>query len=204
MIRSIRGTITLLLGAGAVGIAATGCRIEKVKSPDTATAGNEPGPGINACGITPGSRVSEDGIGLLRIGTSLDAVRASCAILSEQPGVNDAPSLVRIDLGPDTAATEFVAGVLRRITLHHSAYRTADSLGVGTSIARIMALRSPVGMTDRNRLYAVSPAYCGLRFMLEEPAPPRPSAQSGIAALRRLPGETRVRELEIVGCVRRR
>src|SRR4051812_27202288 len=156
------------------------CRIEKLRGPDTATLGNEPGPGINACGITPASRVSEDGIGVLRIGTTLDAVRASCAVLSEKAAVADTPMTVRIDLGLDTAATEFVGGILRRITLHHHAYRTSDSLGVGTSIVRLMNLRSAVGVTDRNRLYAVSPAYCGLRFLVAQPAPRPPSAQNGL------------------------
>jgi hypothetical protein len=192
-----------LFGMG-VALSVAACRIEKVRSADTTTAGSEPGPGIMACGITPGSRVSEDGIGVLRVGTSLDAVRASCAILSEHQGASDAPMIARVDLGLDTATTEFVSGILRRITLHHQAYRTADSLGVGTRITRLMNLRSVAGLTERNRLYAVTPAYCGLRFMLEDPAPRLPSAQSGRAALRRLSGETKTLELEIVGCARRR
>jgi hypothetical protein len=187
-----------------VALSVAGCRIEKVRSADTTTVGSEPGPGIMACGITPGSRVGEDGIGLLRIGTPLDAVRASCAIISERPGANDAPMIARVDLGLDTATVEFLGGVLQRITLHHQAYRTIDSLGVGTRVARLLNLRSVSGVTERNRLYAVTPAYCGLRFMLEDPAPRLPSAQSGRAALRRLSGETKTLELEIVGCGRRR
>jgi hypothetical protein len=188
----------------AVALSASGCRIEKVRSPDTASAGNEPVPGIASCGISPGSHVSEDGLGVLRIGTSFDAVRSSCAVISEHGGANDAPMTARIDLGSDTATTEFVSGVLRRITLYHSTYRTADSLGVGTGVSKLMSLRQAAGITERNRLYAVTPAYCGLRFMLVDPAPAKPSVQSGRAALRRLSGETRTRELEIVGCQRRR
>jgi hypothetical protein len=59
-------------------------------------------------------------------------------------------------------------------------------------------------MTENNRLYAISPASCGLRFMLLAPAPTRASSRTGREALRRLSGETRTRELEIVGCFRRR
>jgi hypothetical protein len=181
-----------------------GCRIEKVRSADTTSVGSEPGPGIMACGITPGSRVSEDGIGVLRIGTPLDAVRASCAVISERPGANDAPLIARVDLGLDTATAEFVSGTLKRITFHHQAYRTADSLGVGTRITRLLNLRAATGLTERNRLYAVTPAYCGLLFMLQDPAPRSSSAPNGRAALRRLSGETKVRELEVVGCTKRR
>ena len=185
-------------------LGATGCRIEKVRSADTTSASIEPGPGLLSCGISPESRISEDGIGLLRIGTSVDAIRASCTVLTERGGANDAPMIASIDLGKDTAAAEFTSGVLRRITFHHSAYRTTDSLGVGVRVTRLMNLRGSAGLTDRGRLYATAPAYCGLRFMLVDPAPAPPSAQSGRAALRRLSGETKVRELEVVGCQRRR
>lgn len=182
----------------------TGCRIEKVRTTDTASASNEPGPGLLSCGISPESRISEDGIGVLRIGASLDAVRASCTVVSERAGANDAPLLANVDLGRDTAAVEFIMGALRRITLHHQAYRTADSLGVGTHVGQLLNIRNSTGITDRGKLYAVTPTYCGLRFMLVDPAPAAPSVQSGRAALRRLSGETRTRELEIVGCQPRR
>src|SRR5258708_33764857 len=139
-----------------------GCRIEKVRSADTTTVGSEPGPGINACGITPGSRVSEDGIGILRIGTPLAAVRASCAIISEHIGANDTPLVARVDLGLDTATAEFVGGILRRITPPHQAYRTAVSLGSGTRITRLLNLRLGTGRTARNRPFRVSHSFCGL------------------------------------------
>jgi hypothetical protein len=185
-------------------IVLAGCRIEKMKSADTTRGGVEPGPGIPACGIAPESRVSEDGLGLLRIGVALDVIRGSCAVLSEESGDEKVPAVARIDLGRDTALVELREGRIRRIVLHHQAYRTSDSLGVGTHLSTLMRLPEAVGVTDRNRLYAVSPAYCGLRFMLADPAPPPPSAQSGRAALRRLPGETRTLQLEVVGCTRRR
>jgi hypothetical protein len=193
---------TIAPAAIAVFLVTAGCRIEKVCSAD-ASAGDEPGAGLMSCGITPESRVSEDGIGVLRIGTSLDAVLANCTVVSERTEAPDAPMLVNVDLGHDTAAVEFVNSILRRITLHHQGYRTADSLGVGTHISKLMSMRNSTGITERGRLYAVAPAYCGLRFMLVDPAPTAPAAQSGRAALRRLPGETRTRQLEIVGCQRR-
>jgi hypothetical protein len=203
MKRPLFSTTRPLFGVG-IAMAVAACRIEKVRAADTATVGSEPGPGIMACGITQGSRVSEDGIGVLRVGTSLDAVRSSCAVISERPSVGNSPLIAQVDLGLDTATAEFVGGILKRITLHHQAYRTADSLGVGTPVARLMNLRSVTGVTERNHVYAVSPAYCGLRFMLENPAPRPPAAQSGRAALRRLSGETRALELDIIGCPKRR
>jgi hypothetical protein len=190
-------------GLAVVIVSITACRIEKVRTAENSTA-NEPGAGLLSCGITPESRVTEDGIGVLRIGTSLDVILANCTVVSERAGPSDAPVEVDVDLGRDTAAVEFVNGALRRVTLHHQTYRTADSLGVGTHISKLMNMRNVTAITERGRLYAVAPAYCGLRFMMMAPAPTPPSPQSGRAALRRLSGETRTRELEIVGCQRRR
>jgi hypothetical protein len=153
------------------------CRIDKVRSDDTTRGGVEPGPGIPACGISPQSRVSEDGLGLLRIGVSIEAIRGSCAIFDEQIG-DSATGTLRVDLGQDTARVDVVKGTIRRFTLTHQAYRTADSLGVGTHIATLMRLREATAITDRDRLYAISPAYCGLRFMLLEPAPKAASART--------------------------
>lgn len=185
-----------------LGVSATACRIEKVRAGDTTRMGVDPGPGIPQCGITPESRVSEDGLGLLRIGTTIDAVRGGCAVISER--ITDSAGSARIDLGRDTALVELNRNVIRRITLTHQAYRTSDSLGVGTHISTLLRLREATAVTDRERLYAISPASCGLRFMLLDPAPKRASARSGRPALTRLPGETRTQQLEIVGCARRR
>jgi hypothetical protein len=179
-----------------------GCRIEKIRAGDTTRLGVEPGPGIPQCGISPESRVSEDGLGMLRIGMSIDAIRGGCAVISEQ--VEDSSGIARVDLGRDTAILLLNKGAIRRITLTHQAYRTADSLGVGTHIATLLRLREATAITDGNRLYAVSPVYCGLRFMLADPAPKKTPARTGNMVLRRLPGETRTRELEIVGCRKRR
>lgn len=191
------------ISAAVLCVLVVACRIEKVRAGDSSRGGVEPGPGIAACGISPQSRVTEDGLGLLRIGASLDAIRAGCAVIAEESSRDSAPGWARVDIGGDTALIELFHGNIRRITLHHQAYRTWDSLGVGSHISTLMRLRDATGITERNRLYAVSPAYCGLRFMLSDPAPPPPAAQSGRAALRRLSGETRTRELEIVGCTRR-
>ena len=179
------------------------CRIEEVRSGDSTRGGVEPGPGIPACGISSASRVSEDGLGLLRIGVALEAIRGSCAILSEALG-DSATGMVRVDLGEDTAQVFVQNGAIRRFTLTHQAYRTVDSLGVGTHVATLLRLRESTAITENDRLYAISPAVCGLRFMLMEPAPRAAGSRSGRGALRRLSGETRTRELEVVGCARRR
>jgi hypothetical protein len=186
----------------ALGASLTACRIEKVRAGDTTRMGVDPGPGIPQCGISPESRVSEDGLGLLRIGMPLESIRGGCAVIGESG--TDSVGSALIDLGRDTAVVDLDKGMIRRITLSHQAYRTSDSLGVGTHISTLMRLRDATGITVNDRLYAVSPAYCGLRFLLVDPAPKSAAARTGRAALRRLPGETRTRQLEIIGCTRRR
>jgi len=185
----------------AFAIPLTACRIEKVRAGDTTRMGVDPGPGIPPCGISPESRVSEDGLGLLRIGTALESVRGGCAVINER--TTDSIGIATIDLGRDTALVDLNKGIIRRITLSHQAYRTSDSLGVGTHISTLLRLREATAITDHERLYAISPAYCGLRFLLLDPAPKSEASRTGRGALRRLSGETRTQQLEIVGCARR-
>src|SRR6185295_11713423 len=109
----------------ALAVTLTACRIDKVRLSDTTRLGADPGPGIPPCGISPESRVGEDGLGLLRIGIPLDAIRGGCAVISER-GV-DSIGEARVDLGRDTAIVAVAKGTIRRITLTHQAYRTADS-----------------------------------------------------------------------------
>src|SRR5436189_2925244 len=93
----------------ALGASLTACRIEKVRAGDTTRMGVDPGPGIPPCGISPESRVSEDGFGLLRIGTSLESVRGGCAVISEK--ANDSTGFATIDLGRDTALVDLSKGI---------------------------------------------------------------------------------------------
>jgi hypothetical protein len=123
----------------AVFVLVSACRIEKVRAGDTTRLGVDPGPGIPQCGISSASRVSEDGLGLLRIGVSIDAIRGGCAIISER--TTDSIGEARVDLGRDTAIIALRHGAIRRITLTHQAYRTSDSLGVGTHVATLIRLR---------------------------------------------------------------
>src|SRR3954470_24078451 len=90
------------------------CRIEKVRAGDTTRMGVDPGPGIPPCGISPESRVSEDGLGLLRIGMTLEAVRGGCAVITEK--TTDSTGIATIDLGRDTALVDLNKGIIRRIT----------------------------------------------------------------------------------------
>src|SRR5690349_3379724 len=138
--RSPRFLIALVLLAA--------CRIDKVRPGDTTRLGVDPGPGIPQCGISPESRVSEDGLGLIRIGMQIDAIRGGCAIITER--VTDSIGSARIDLGRDTALIELNKGAIRRIILTHQAYRTSDSLGVGTHINTLLRLRDATAITDRN------------------------------------------------------
>src|SRR3954467_4944129 len=85
------------------------CRIEKVRSSDTTRMGVDPGPGIPPCGISPESRVSEDGLGLLRIGVTLESIRGACSVVTER--VTDSVGSAGIDLGRDTAIVELNKGV---------------------------------------------------------------------------------------------
>jgi hypothetical protein len=198
--RFSKTTATLLL----LGSCFIGCRIERVSLTDTApldAIAARLGP--RACGIAGGAMLTGEGIGHLVIGRTVDSMGKRCRIIADSVvagGDEPAQRVVLVDLVRDTATIVAVRDTIVRIELHHSPFRTADSLGVGGHLGRILRLRDPVGETIDGRLYGTSPSHCGLLFQIQDQAPAPPAVQNGAGALRRLPGETRITRVVIVGC----
>jgi hypothetical protein len=178
------------------------CRIERVRPIDTPTAvvlaAVAQTLGARACGLSEATIVTEVGVGALQIGELADSVRVRCRVIEER--VTEGQGSMRVDLIRDTAVVAVAEGRVSQVDLHHSPFQTADSLGVGRHLTRLMRLPEVAGITVGGRLYAVSPAHCGLRFLIVDPAPAPPAAQTGRGALNRLPGETTIERVEIVGC----
>ncbi len=109
--------------------------------------------------------------------------------------------VVPVDIGGEQVEAEIVDDKVWRLAVRSPRYRTADSLGVGTTLERLLELREPRGMMGEGALFFASPAHCGLSFRLSENRPLPPSGQNwNAAALRRLPASTRVTEVLAVGC----
>jgi hypothetical protein len=147
--------------------------------------------------------ITEEGIGDLRIGASIESVRQKCTVVRDTTvmGPEGMPARkLAVMFSRDTVEAEIVDGRVWRLAVLSPRLRTADSLGVGTSIGRLLQLKNPHGMTGEGQFFVASPAHCGMSFRLtiaEAGPAPGDLDQAGLA---RLPRSTSVNEVLVFGC----
>lgn len=147
--------------------------------------------------------ITGDGIGDLRLGMTLDAVRASCVVLRDttRPASEGMTArMITIAFPRDTVEAEIVDARVWRIEVLSPRLRTSDSLGVGTPLRRLLTLRNPRGLTGEGQLFVASPEHCGLSLRLSDNGSSARSQDWDRAALSRLPPGTVVDKILIVGC----
>ena len=147
------------------------------------------------------TNLTGEGVGPVRIGATVDAVRARCAIVAEgtRPGPEGSTSrFVTVAMNADSVDAEIVDGRVWRVPVTSSRLRTEDGLGVGTPLARLLELRD-VRPAMGEGLYVLSPAHCGMSFQLANPGGSLPPATT-VAELRRLPASTVVSRVLLTGC----
>lgn len=147
--------------------------------------------------------MSGRGIGSLRIGLPVDSLRAACEVASDTTRLASEGQLARVmavAFAQDTVEAEIVDEKVWRIEVLSPRFRTADSVGVGTSLSRLLTLGNPRGITGEGQLFVVSPDHCGLSFRLSDNGSSARSQNWDRAALSRLPVETVVDKVLVVGC----
>lgn len=147
--------------------------------------------------------MTDDGIGELRIGASVASVRQKCNVVRDTtaPGAEGMPERkLTVALSRDTVEAEIVNGQVWRLGVHSPRLRTADSLGVGTTLARLLQLRNPRGMTGEGKFFVASPEHCGMSFRLANAGPGAQRGDLDSAGLARLPKSAVVSEVLVFGC----
>jgi hypothetical protein len=105
-----------------------------------------------------------------------------------------------VALSRDTVEAEVVSGRVWRIAVASPRLRTADSLGVGTTKARLLQLTKPRLMTGEGRLFVASPEHCGMSFKLANVGRGALRGNMDRVGLARLPDTAAVSEVLIFGC----
>lgn len=150
-----------------------------------------------------GTTLSGRGVGALRIGMNVDAVRAICRVLSDTTRLASEGQRARfigVGFGTETLEAEIVDGRVWRIDVRSPRFRTSDGLGVGTPLSRLLSLKSPRGLTGEGQLFVASTDHCGLSFRLSDNGSSSRSQNWDRAALARLPSATVVDRVLAVGC----
>ncbi len=147
--------------------------------------------------------LTDEGIGHLRIASTVESVGLTCNIVRDTTAIGAEGMPARkllVALSRDTVEAEVVSGRVWRIAVASPRLQTADSLGVGTPISRLLRLRKPHGMTGEGAFFVASPDHCGMSFRLANAGPGARRGDLDSTGLSRLPAPTVVSEVLIFGC----
>lgn len=171
-------------------------------APSDALGGAPTGPTAD-CGVSPTTVLTGAGIAGLRIGRQRSDLAEECSVVSDTTEVRaegHPARIVRVDLVRDTVEAEIVDDAVWRLAVRSPAFRTSDSLGVGTTLSRLMKFDGARPLSGEGRLFVQVPEHCGLSFELSEPASSLPPGNRDEDALASLPQDTRVVEVLAFGC----
>ncbi len=194
---------TIPLWAAALAIAA--CQPTESASRDTAGLPGDSAPaGESAAaaaaaptgGVDTRTRITGDGIGELRVGAAVESVARSCRVMRDTtvPGIEGTQERrIVVDLGRDTVSAVIDSNRVWRLHVRTPAFRTSDSLGVGTLAS---ALRRPGAkvLIGEGAIFVTLPSHCGLSFRL------RGVEFGRVRTLAQIPGSASVDEVLAIGC----
>jgi hypothetical protein len=142
-----------------------------------------------------------ESVGAITVGEPVDSLNR-CPIVRDTivpGGEGTTARKVFIALANDTIAAEIVDGSVWRIEVSSPGVRTADSLGVGTPLARLLALSNPRGVSGEGQMFVLSPDHCGQSFEISHFGP-MPAGGWTRTALSKLPDTTHVISVLVVRC----
>ena len=120
------------------------------------------------CGMDASASVTGDGIGALRVGATVEDVARQCRVVRDAtaPGPEGMPERrIVVDLGRDSVSAVVDSGRVWRLHVRTPAFRTADSLGVGTPGPTLRRPGAQV-LTGEGAVFVTLPSHCGLSFRL--------------------------------------
>ena len=147
--------------------------------------------------------ISGRGIGELVVGRNVDSIKRVCHVISDSTelGAEGMPTrILRVAFSRDTVEAEIDSSRIWRIEVASRSFKTSDSIGVGTSIERLLRLKEPKGLGAEGAVFLVSPEHCGLSFQLSDSGSDAPPENWDRVALAGLPKSTVVDRVLIVGC----
>jgi len=184
-------------------LALIGCEAKKEVPPASSSsspAATNARPQVSSCG---NEIVGEEGIGELRIGANVESLRQKCNVVRDTTvmGAEGMPARkVAVAFSRDTVEAEIVDGRVWRIAVTSLGLRTADAIGVGTTIGRLRQLKDPHGMTGEGQFFVASPQHCGMSFRLSGAGPRAQRGDLDRDGLFTLPEMTVVSEVLVFGC----
>ena len=160
-------------------------------------------PKVKACGISGVPVLTDDGIGELRVGRTVADVGQACQIVSDTTqlgteGMNEHVIVVRID--GDVVTGLVNDDKIQRIQVTSPRFRTRDSLGVDTPLAKIAAARGAKFLPGEDGLYGFTGGHCALSFRFSIPLRPPTGRDWTVATIQAAHGDATVDRVLITKC----
>jgi hypothetical protein len=157
------------------------------------------------CGVSGTPVLSDQGIGELRVDRTVAEIAAVCEIVSDTTqlgteGMDEHVVIVRI--GGDVVTGLVDGKTIRRLQIASPRYRTRDSLGVDTPLAKIAAMRGAKFLPGEDGVYGFTGDHCGLSFRFSIPLRPPANRDWTVAEIAKAHGEATVDRVLVTRCQR--
>jgi hypothetical protein len=145
-----------------------------------------------------------EGVGAVRVGASVAAVRRACHAPVRKLKKGETPSppdLLELKIAGAPVRAEIANGRVWRVIVDDGPFRTQDRLGVGSPLSALLASPGARASQTEGVIYATTAADCGVSFALDY-RPKRGEDRDSWTAdgLARLPADTKVERVLMSGC----
>jgi len=147
--------------------------------------------------------IRDQGIGPLRIGISVDSVMKLCRVVRDtvQQGIEGMPERrITVAFPAGLVEAEIVDGKVWRLDIDSPAFRTRDSLGVGSTVADLLRLDEPDGGVGEGAFFLISRKHCGQSYQMSGGIPTGRVRRWGRKELEALPSSVRVTRVLVFDC----
>jgi hypothetical protein len=145
-----------------------------------------------------------EGVGVVRVGQPVETVRRVCHIARPKLKKGRPPppeTLIEFMIGGAPVQIETSQGRVWRVIVSGGSLRTADKLGVGDSLANLLASAPARAGETEGVIYAATAAHCGMSFALSYQPTGGEDRDSWTAeSLARLPPDTTISRILMTGC----
>ncbi len=149
--------------------------------------------------------ISDSGVGRLRLGMSVEAIKARLVVLADTSLVNldrvEMERILLVRIGRDTVRAAITdEGHVDRIDIDTPHLQTRDGVRVGRSLRTLLSPHVSGGVSEAT-VGILLPGHCGMALLLSAaPDNIEQGQELTLADLRRFPAGTRVVRIELNGC----